>query len=229
MAAAPRSRRFLWWLSLLQTGVDPFRATPESVLNGGINIVEARGRCVVRTRTPEPWYCSAIANEPMLSAHPRGRSERHVHHVLFLHCHGTTCPSRRAFASAGRCTPACTCVPMVTTPRQGPELVKPSVTVRSGQWPPASWGLPRPRPEPRSRAGCGVTPPGFTHTRYPAYPGRRGRAAECTCLENRRPSRVRGFKSLRLRSLTRQNAGGVDLVSASLPCRGLITVSFGSS
>jgi len=74
-----------------------------------------------------------------------GSQRTAVHHVLFLLCHGTTCPSRRA--SRQPAVPqACTCVLMVTTPSRGPELVKQAVTVRSGQSLGVSWG----------RRACGV-------------------------------------------------------------------------
>jgi hypothetical protein len=110
--------------------------------------------------------------------------------------------------------PACTRVPMVTTPRQGPELVKRSVTVRSGQLRPAWPGRRAPaagrgrrtrrRRGPLQPRRWAAPPAGHP---LPSKAGRRGRAAECTCLENRSPSRDRGFKSLRLRSFDQLTLG----------------------
>jgi len=47
----------------------------------------------------------------------------------------------------------------------------------------------------------------------------------CVDLENRSPSRVRGFKSLRLRPLTSQNAGGCQLRQSQASGKGLIRLS----
>ena len=112
-------------------------------------------------------------------------------------------PSRRPAVP-----PACTRVPKVTTPRRRPELVKHPITVRSGRSPQVhrTHRVPAAARPQRSHPKVLWAPPTATAMAptghpLPSSPGRRGRAAECTCLENRSPSRDRGFKSLRLRSV----------------------------
>jgi hypothetical protein len=120
-------------VAIVQTGVDPFRTPLESCPDRRDQ--QRRGAREVRLShagTLNPGTAPQIATESMLSAQPRGRSERRS--ITSLSCFATAPPalSRRAFSRLPAVSQACTRVPEVTTPQRPSELVKLPITVRNG-------------------------------------------------------------------------------------------------
>lgn len=117
----------------IQTGVDPFRASPERCPEWrdqhrrgapDVRCTHAHTRTLALLRNRDR---ADIVNSPAGSQRtacpPRPVAALPRHHLPF--------PGGPSHQPA--VPPACTCVPRVTTPRRSPELVKHPITVRSGR------------------------------------------------------------------------------------------------